>query len=382
MTNLAKPKPRILFFLQNLDNGGAQRHTVNLARAMRDRFDVHILAHADDPVSAGIVGPDISPLVTVLNERGLADPAKWRKITNAIAAQKPDLIVSVNQIPSILAQMAPFLAEVRCPRVVVFHTTTLGKLSGWLRTLAFYPAAWTANALVFISSNQARLWRSRGLSNARALTIRNGIAVTTFTPPSAEEKAEAKRRLGFAPDDYVIGLSAVFRWEKNHKQAVAALKALRDQGTIARLLLLGDGEMRPEIENLATELGVTDQIHFAGMQKDVKPFLAAMDVGLLCSLAVETLSLAALECMATGVPMILSDIGGASEIVEHGTSGMLFPAGDTEALVHCLQHCAPTEVRRSMGERARERVLAHFDQGKMNQDYAALFETLIAKGQS
>ena len=110
---------------------------------------------------------------------------------------------------------------------------------------------------------------------------------------------------------------------------------------------------------------------------DVRPLLAACDTVALCSTAVETFSLAALEAMALGRPVVLSDIGGAAEMVRPGVEGFLFPAGDTAALVGRLAALADADVRSPMGAAARETVLARFSEDAMVERYEALLQELV-----
>ena len=113
------------------------------------------------------------------------------------------------------------------------------------------------------------------------------------------------------------------------------------------------------------------------MQQDVRPLLAACDAVALCSTAVETFSLAALEAMALGRPVVLSDIGGAAEMVRPGVEGLLFPAGDTAALVERLTALADESLRSPMGAAARETVLARFSESAMVDRYEALLQELV-----
>ena len=371
-------KRRVVFVLQDLGVGGAQRHTIGLVRDLRPRFDLVAVAHASG-ISPGIVGPDVMESVLVLGQSGLLNPLKWVRIGRAIASLKPDLVVSINQIASILIFICSLLGLLRCPRAVIFHTTDVRDSAGWIRTIPFFPAVWASDCLIYISANQARLWKARGLFGRRTETIRNGIDHKSFRIPDAETKVAARSRLGLDVDDFVIGMSAVLRSEKNHLQMVEALAILRRDIPKARLLLIGDGPMRPEIEKRVGELGLGPYVLFAGMQNDVRPFLDAVDVGVLCSTAVETLSLSALEAMAMGIPMVMSDIGGASEIVYHGENGFLFQAGDTPALVAALAECAPASRREVLSRNAAATVARDFRHEKMLESYVSLFESLFQK---
>src|SRR4029077_13405288 len=113
--------------------------------------------------------------------------------------------------------------------------------------------------------------------------------------------------------DYVIGICAALRPEKNHVQLVDAVAALRARGIPARALVIGDGPMRPAIEARARAAGVADEVRITGFQQDVRPYLAACDTAVLCSTTIETFSLAALEAMALGRPGAHSDLRGRRE---------------------------------------------------------------------
>ncbi|MDR3507378.1 MAG: glycosyltransferase [Caulobacteraceae bacterium] len=368
----------VMFVLEDLLVGGAQRHSVGLVRALKSRFRFRVLGLSQG-VSASIASPDLAAEIRVLGLAGMFKPGTWRALARVLDEERPDLIVTVNQIATVAIRAALTLSRVRCPTVVVFHSTDVKNVAGWIRTAPFMPATWLASALVYISVNQQKIWLGRGLRARRVELIRNGIEVERFTPPDAAGRRAARERLGFADGDYVIGLSAVFRYEKNHQQLVEAVAALRAAGVPTRAVLVGDGPKRPAIEQLVHDLGLGDYVLFAGMQPDVRPYLAAMDVGVICSTSIETLSLSALECMASGAPMVMSDIGGASEIIEDGVNGFLFPAGDTPALVDRLTRCAEPALRERLGLGALRTVREHFSYEVMTRRYAELFEDLMGK---
>jgi glycosyltransferase involved in cell wall biosynthesis len=122
--------------------------------------------------------------------------------------------------------------------------------------------------------------------------------------------------------------------------------------------------------------GLTDAVIFAGEQEDVRPFIAAFDVGVLCS-TTETFSVAALEIMAMGRPVVLSNLGGASEMVIEGENGFLFPVGDTEALVGHLRSLYHNGRRGTMGNKARQTVVKQFSHREMTRSYCKVLTALL-----
>ena len=196
----------------------------------------------------------------------------------------------------------------------------------------------------------------------------------------AEQTRRAVRRaLGIEERELVVGMSAVLRPEKNHVQLVEAVAALRQRGLPVRALLVGDGPTRPAIEARARKLGVEQHVLITGLQRDVRPLVGACDAVALCSTAVETFSLAALEAMALGKPVVQSDIGGAAEMTQPGHDGFLFPPGDTRALIGRLGALADPAERERMGRNARESVELRFAEAAMVDRYEQTLKDIDAK---
>ena len=191
--------------------------------------------------------------------------------------------------------------------------------------------------------------------------IYNGIDTDWYSDLQAPaEQLAFRRSLGFGDEDFVIGLCGSFRPEKAHGDLLAAAATLRSRTIPAKVLLIGDGPERPAIERCARQLGIREHVVMTGMKQDVRPFVRACDVMTLVSHAIETFSLAALESMSLGKPLVMSDLGGAGEQVTHGEHGFLFPPGDIEALSVQLQKLTSGALRALLGEAGARRVRERF----------------------
>jgi glycosyltransferase involved in cell wall biosynthesis len=205
--------------------------------------------------------------------------------------------------------------------------------------------------------------------------IYNGVDTRHFDPAAWAEAGRARRiECGFAEDDLVIGLCAVMRPEKAHGDLLQAILEADKLGVRWKALLIGDGPLRKQIEQDVRRLGLERRVVITGYRKDVRADLAATDVVSLVSVT-ETFSIAALEAMAMARPMVMSDVGGAREQVEHGLTGWLFPAGNVGALARCLAEAADRARLARMGSAARERALADYSIATMIQRYEALIST-------
>lgn len=356
---------KLLFVMNTPLVGGAERHTFELAAALRDKgWRPSIFA-----IKAGSVpAPDGIALRQPERPTGLG--ARIRDLAAELRRERPDIVVAVNERPVLVGTFARRMCGVRVPIVAISHSTILrNRKEEWMQRL-YTPMFNRLDGVVFISRNQQRFWHARGLRPRHETLILNGIDTARFSPEIRDaHRAGTRERLGFQPDDLVIGLCAVMRPEKNHLQIVEAVARLRGEGLPVRALLVGDGPMRGAIEARAAELGVAEHVILAGMHPDVRPYVSAFDIGVLCSVSIETLSLAALETMAMGIPMVMSELGGASEIADGG-GGVLFAVGDLDGLCGALRGLADPLARRRAGEAARQKVVRDFQNGRMIEMYS------------
>jgi glycosyltransferase involved in cell wall biosynthesis len=271
------------------------------------------------------------------------------------------------------------LARRRVPLIVTFHSTRLLGLKEQLQMAAYRPLFWGADCAVFVCESQRRYWRRRVVFSRRNEVIHNGVDTQAFSSArDAGAGARMRAALGFRDADYVIGLAAVLRPEKNPLQLVDAIALLRARGIPAKALMIGDGPMRSAAEARARERRVANHVVITGYEHDVRPHLAACDVMALCSFT-EAFSLAALEAMAMGKPVVHSEVGGAAEMICAGHNGALFPAGDTAAFASALEALADRVASTRLGSNARRTVEALFSEGTMVDRYERLLLELCGK---
>ncbi len=150
----------------------------------------------------------------------------------------------------------------------------------------------------------------------------------------------------------------------------------------ARLILAGDGPEAPIAQKLGEELGISDRITFVGVIDNVASLLGCADLFLLPS-ETESFGLAALEAMASGVPVLATDVGGIPEVVEHGLTGYLSPVGDVERMAeYAISLLKDEKEWRSFSRAARERAAMRFDYRRIVPKYEALYERLIEQNGS
>lgn len=371
---------RLLLVTGSLVHGGAERHAITLANRLAERgHECHVAYVKNDPSQLARLRPGAGGTVQCMHAAKYFDLDALLRLKNVLVKTRPSVIFAANPYALMYATLARRWAGSRSPLAVAYHSTKLQSVKESLQMLAYRPLFWAAACAVFVCEAQRRHWRKRQVFGRRDRVIHNGVDTEHWQPLGAAERRRLRGALGLAEDDYVVGMSAVLRPEKNPLQLVEAIATLRrrarGRGARARALLIGDGPMRAAVEERARRLGVLRDVIVTGLQDDVRPFVAACDTIALTSFT-EAFSLAAIEAMALRKPVVHSEVGGAAEMIRPGRNGFLFPVGDTAALVERLAALSDRAMCERMGARAREVVETRFSERLMVDRYEELLMEL------
>jgi len=364
---------RLIFVTASLCHGGAERHAITLVNRLSERgHECHAVYIKSDAGQLDRIRLGNSGSVHCLDAERFFDRRALADFAAHIARIRPSVIVAANPYALMYSWLALRLARLRVPLVVTYHSTRLLGVKEQLQMVLYRLFFWAADCSVFVCEKQRRHWLRRAVLSRRNEMIYNGVDTEEFCDRSSPvQRARLRSALGFSSADYVIGISARLRPEKNHVQLVDAVAMLRAMGIPARVLMIGDGDSREVIESRARELNVGHDVVITGLKQDVRPYVAVCDAMVLCS-HTEAFSLAAIEAIAMGKPFVHSDVGGAAEMIRHGEDGFLFPVGDTGALVDRLARLADPRERERMGDHARARVEALFSEKTMVDRYEKL----------
>jgi glycosyltransferase involved in cell wall biosynthesis len=219
--------------------------------------------------------------------------------------------------------------------------------------------------------------RKEGVDRRKIERIYSGVDPMVFSPPSREEMRRARARLGIGPGDFVVGMVAGFRPEKNYH--VFFEGAAKAAGVIPSLkvLAIGGGPLLEHFRSLYGNGDFGKRVIFSGDVTDVAAYLKAMDVGCLIS-RYEGFSNSVIETMAVGLPVIVTDVGGNAEAVIHEQNGLLIAPGNVEAFCGALVelHSNPGK-RLAMGHRSRQLVEEKFTLKEMCRRHEALYHSLV-----
>jgi glycosyltransferase involved in cell wall biosynthesis len=221
------------------------------------------------------------------------------------------------------------------------------------------------------------LVRIEQLPFERIRVIYNGVD----PPPTAAIQGQGsgiRSQWRACASSFVVIQVARFDPIKNHLLAIDAMARLVRTCPHAQLWLVGDGPERGRIEAAISAQGLADHVRLLGEHRNVPALLAAADAALLTSNS-EGIPLILIEAMASGLPLVSTNVGGVSELVKHDREGWLAPSGDAAAIAQHLWRLVhlPAE-RHRLGDAGRQRA-ASFTAQRMVQEYATLYQEMLAQ---
>lgn len=206
--------------------------------------------------------------------------------------------------------------------------------------------------------------------------IYDGIETPSTTPL---KKGLLHSKFNLKLTDCVIGYIAAFTWEKGQSQFIETLPALLKQLPNAKVVFFGEGQLLPQIQERAKELGMDQYVHFAGFVNPLSDYLPELDIVVHTPLS-EGLGSSLLDCMAYKIPVLSVAVGGIPEIVQHKQTGWLAPsASDHKNIIKGIYTLATdTELRQHIVDTAKVQI-QQFDYRTMTQKYISLYQSLIHK---
>jgi len=209
-----------------------------------------------------------------------------------------------------------------------------------------------------------------GISATKVHTIPNGINLKQY------ELVRSNRKLfGLTGNDLVVGIVARLHKVKDHQMLIHAFRLVVYKLPQTKLLVIGDGPTRQQLESLVSELQITDKVFFLGICSDIPELLSCLDVVVLSSLE-EGLPMSILEAMASGKPVVATEVGGVPTVVRTGQTGLLVPVGDSEAMATALTSLlTEPDIAEKMGCNGRKIIEKYYDLKQSLAKYRILYET-------
>jgi glycosyltransferase involved in cell wall biosynthesis len=357
---LASPSMRI---------GGAERVITMLASGLVKRG--HEVALVAPPGERDEDLRDVPHIRLPLDDHGrtaLGAVRATAQMSRAIGRIQPDLVHAQNVKCAAIGRAATVAARPGRPRPV------LASFHGVL------PAEYHRSALLLrlvdhvacVSSAVLEQIVTAGLPRSRVSLVRNAVEIPPPLDPA--RRAELDRDLGLAGAP-VVAIVGRLVSQKAHDRFVVAAKLVARARPAVRFLVVGDGPRKAEIESLVEAGGLADRVHFTGRRLDAREIIARAQL-LVFSSDWEGLSIAALEALAAGTPVLSTDVEGMRELLADG-AGAIVPLDDGTLLGERLLTLLDDEPERlTMGRAGRELIRRNFSLDEMIDAYVRLYERL------
>lgn len=376
-------RTRVLWLAKGLGRGGAEQLLLNCARHVDgSRYEVEVayVLPWKDALAPALTeaGVRVHCLGGAPGTPGRADPRWPLRLRRLLAERRYGLVHTHMPVPATAARLLSYgLGGAGSPRLV--HT----EHNVWDR---YRPATRWANALTYRRNDavvavshavERTIPAARRRPGAWVHVVHHGPDLAG-APQGPEARAAARAELGLPQDAFVVGTVGNLTPKKDQATLLAAHARLRPHHPRARLVLIGAGPLESRLRAHADELGVTDSVLFAGSRPDVPALLPGLDVFTLSSRQ-EGLPVALMEAMTSGLPAVVTRVGGMPEVLDDGDQGLLVEPGDPAALAAALGRLADDrELRERLGAAARERA-ARFDVAGAQRAVEAVYEQVLRR---
>jgi glycosyltransferase involved in cell wall biosynthesis len=358
----------VFLMINSLETGGTERQFVEMAHALRsDRVPVHLgCVRNKGPFAAGL--GDLAEFRLGGSLYGLRSmQSRWRlwrhlRRLNAAVAHAFDFYANLTLIPA---------AKLAGTPVVLGSHRQLGDLLTPAQFRAQLAVFWMCDRVVCNSQAAAERLLQAGLAQDKVVVIGNALPPAAFAAVSpALDRVAGCLRIGM-----IARMNADY---KNHRSFLRAAKTLTEKFPHAEFVLVGDGPLRAELENEATELGLQGRVRFLGDRRDIPAVLASLDVSVVPS-ASESLSNVMLESMAAGVAVVATAVGGNCEL-GGDSRAVLVPAGDAQSLaagIACVVQNAG--LRTAMAREGQDYVRSRFSVERVCRQYEELYSDALRR---
>jgi glycosyltransferase involved in cell wall biosynthesis len=366
-TSSCEPITIGLVYGHSLNFGGVENHMLSIVRLLdRSRFRWRLFAPASEKFTGQMQALGVE--VILWEQSHTFDLPAFYRLLNLLRAYPVDLIHIHNPFSAILGRVVARF--IKLPVIVTIHLTTYSGIptSTWrsrIRRRLFiafetFTNRWMKDTLIFVSNQLRDEALALGVIRAgQAMVIENGVDLRPYQNPPSQ--AILREKIGEMQDAIVICAVGRLAEQKGIDLLLKAIGQLPQSDQKILVWLVGDGPLRPDLEQMAVDLKIANQVKFLGFRDDVAQLLLASDIFGLAS-RYEALPLVLIEALAAGLPCVVTDVGENARMVKTGENGWVVPLENSEAIATALGSLIRNpDLRRKMGEISRERSKQYSD---------------------
>ena len=302
-----------------------------------------------------------------------------RELKGLIERNKIHLVHANGEMPFILS----FLITKILGIPIIFHIHNMMELR-LDRVLSFVSGKLFADKVFVVSKAAVRKFIKEIGANKKVLVVYNGVDLNKFDSLIDENRVKKIREeLGVEKDERIVVSVGSLLKSKGHRYFLKAASKVLSLFPKTKFVLVGEGPCRGELEDFVKEENLSNNVIFTGFRDDIPEIMATMDILVNPSIMAESFGMAITEAMAMKKPVIATDIGGPSEIIQNGICGILVPPKDLDALAKAISSLLDDGKRREgMGVRAHDRVNRFFDIKGNVKVVQEVYMSLLTRNQS
>jgi len=362
---------RIVHTESSIGWGGQELRILTEAVGLQARgHDVHLVTPAEAPILVEAERRGLPATALPIGRRNLR---AVRTLSRWLRRHRPDVLNTHSSTDSWLAAVSTRLVGRPIPVVRTRHiSAAVGRdpLSRWLYARGADKVVTTGNRL------REALVSDLRLADEHVISIPTGIDTQRFSPG---DRAAARQQLGLPLDARIVGIVATIRTWKGHQYLIDAVRRIDHDNLL--LLIVGNGPIRDVVERHVAESGLASQTRMVGQQRDVVPWLRAMDIFALPSYANEGVPQAIVQAMSCQLPVVSTPVGAIDEAVVHQQTGLMVPPKQVEPLAQALNRLLDdAALRHRLGAAGRQRALAQFGIERMLDDMERVFSEVAESG--
>jgi len=349
----------ILYITNHLNIGGVTSYVLTLGTGLKKRGHNVYVASSGGLMLPRFIEEGIKYIQIPIRTKKEVGPkilACTFKLNKFLKNENIDIVHSHSRTTQVLASL------LNKKKGIVHITTWHGYFKRRILRRLF--PCWGKKVIAISEQVKDHLIKDFKVDEKDIIVIHNGIDVNNFRDPDHQLKARIKREYGLG-DSAVVGIVARLSDVKGHKYLIDAMKEVIKEFPGVNLLIIGEGREKDRLIRLAKNLEITKNVFFVPEVQDTKAVLSAMDVFVMPSLK-EGLGLALMEAMASGLPVVGSNVGGIKTLIKDGVNGLLVEptdvAGISRAILELLRNKGKADY---LGEQARNFISENFSQEKM-----------------
>lgn len=376
------PGKKILIVIPSLYLAGAELATIDIINHIASgSLDIHIITLANCNDGAGLLKDEKVTLHSFPRAHRF-DLLPVLRISNLIKEHRFSVVYCVLPVAFFYGSLGRFLSGVRSRIVVSVHKFDPVSLKEAVFERLVLPLFYdVSDKIVCVCAYvKNRLIGSCPRLENKAIVAYNGIDTDRFKDDiSYGRKKELRSFIGLKDGDFVIGMVGGLRPEKRHEDAIAALKIIKHTHTRAKLVIVGEGDRRRSLESMSSDNGVADNIVWIGKRTDPREIISIFDIYLQSSM-IETFSIAALEALSMGKPVIATAVGGTAEMIKDGLNGYLVRAGSPQDIAgRIISLMDNPDILTGLSKNARASAEKQFNIERTVRIYEELFMNLSAR---